>query len=132
MAERRRIFVAGPVVIVERVLQDAGAAVFLERQRHGVAEQAGGAPHQRVVIAIDRIEIRRHEVARAARSHLVHRQEHLRMPAPVEELGEAAVLRHVHHERVAVDVVADVLVDTATASARPRTRCPSTCDTNRR
>ena len=32
------------------------------------------------------------------------------MPRRVEEAGEVAVLDHVHHERVAVDVVADVLV----------------------
>ena len=32
------------------------------------------------------------------------------MPAAIEETGERAALGHVHHERVAVDVVADVAV----------------------
>ena len=110
VAERRRVLVAGPVVVVERVLQHAGAPVLLERERHGVAQQAGRAPDQRVVVAIDRIGVGRHEEARPARPHLVHRQEHLRMPAPIEEVRDAAALGQVHHERIAVDVVADVLV----------------------
>ena len=110
VAERGRVLVAGPVVVVERVLQHARAPVFFERQRHRVPEQAGDPPDQRIVVAIDRIDVRRHEEARAARTHLVHRQEHLRMPAPVEEGRQRPVLRHVHHERVAVDVVADVVV----------------------
>ena len=110
MSERRGILVPGPVVVEERVLYDATAAVTLERQRHGVTEQAGGPPDRGVVVGIDRVVVRRHEEAGSPPSHLMHGQEDLRVPAPVEEIGHGAVLSQVQHERVAIDVVAGVAV----------------------
>ena len=110
VAERRRILVARPVVVVHRVRHDAARAVALQLERHGAAEQCRGPPDERIVVRIDRVDVRRHEEARPVRAHLVHRQEHLRMPLRVEEPRQVAVLRHVHHERVAIEVVAGVLV----------------------
>ena len=114
--ERRRVLVARPVVVVHRVGHDAGLALALERERHRAAEQRRLAPDERVLVRVDRVVVGRDEVARAVRAHLVHREEHLRVPHAREEVRQRAALRHVQHEHVAVDVVADVLV------VRPRHR----------
>ena len=84
--------------------------IALELQRHRAAEQGGFAPDQRIGVRVDRIRVRRREQPRPVAPHLVHRQKHLRVPLRVEEPRQVPILDHVHHEPVAIDVVADVLV----------------------
>ena len=100
-------------------------AIALQLEAHRAAEQRRRAPDQRIVVGIDRVGVGRHEEPRAVALHLVHRQEDLRMPLRVEEPRQVAVLRQVHHERVAVDVVAGVLVIQPRHRRRLRTASPS-------
>ena len=108
--ERRRVLVPRPVIVVQPVRQDAGVVVVLKLEGHRAAEEGSFAPHEGIVVWIDRIVVGGREEAGSRALHLVHREEHLRMPLGVEEPREVPVLRHVHHERVAIDVVAEVLV----------------------
>ena len=110
VSERRRVLVSRPVVVEHRALKHALAAVLLHGERHGMTEQARRAPEEGVVIRVDGVVVRRHEIPGSSLTHLVHREEHLRVPLAVEEVRERPVLDHVHHEGVAVDVVARVLV----------------------
>jgi hypothetical protein len=110
VAERRGVLEAWPVVVVLRGRDDAGAPVALHLERHRAAEQRRRSPDQRVVVRVDRVGVRRNEEPRAVLLHLVHREEDLRMPVAVEEPREVPVLREVHHEGIAVDVMAGVLV----------------------
>ena len=109
-AERRGVLVPWPVVVVHRVRHDARLALALELQGHGAAKQRRLAPDERVLVRVDGIVVGRHEEARAVAAHLVHGEEDLRMPLAREEPRQRAVLSHVQHEGVAVDVVAHVLV----------------------
>ncbi len=124
-AERRGVLVARPVVVVHRVRDDAGLALALELEGHRAAQQRGLPPDQRVLVRVDGVVVRRHEEPRAVAAHLVHREEHLRVPLAREEPRERAVLGHVQHEGVAVDVVADVLVVRPRHLAARRTACPA-------
>jgi hypothetical protein len=110
VAERRRIFVARPVVVVDRVRHDAPEAILGHVERDGAPEQSGLSPDDGIVIGVDRVGIGRRKEPRPVRSHLVHGQEDLRVPLHVEESGEVPALGQVHHERVAIDVVPCVRV----------------------
>ena len=132
VAERRRVFVARPVVVVHRVRRHAGAAVALQLERHRAAEQRRFAPDHRVVVGIDRVRHRRHGHPRTVASHLVHAEKDLRVPLGVEEARQIAALRQVHHERVAVDVVTRVPVIEPRHRLRLQTVYPSFARTNRR
>ena len=109
-AKGRRVFVAGPVVVVHGVRHDARLALALQFEGHRAAEQGRLAPDERILVRVDGVVVRRHEEARAVAAHLVHREKHLGVPLAREEARERPALGHVQHEHVAVDVVAHVLV----------------------
>ena len=110
VAERRGVLVSRPVVVEQAVRDDTGMAIALEFEGHRRAEQRGFAPQDRVDVRIDRIGDRRRDESGSVGLQLMHREKHLRMPLAVEEPRQVAALRHVHHEGIAVDVVAGIFV----------------------
>jgi hypothetical protein len=117
---RRGAHAAIPPGVESHARNRAALAFLIESPRHRVADEIHAAHHERWDVRIHGIVERRHENPRREGTGLMLVVDDLRKPFRVELARAVPRFGLVHHEPVAVVVVADVLVPQLGRTVLPR------------